>query len=86
MVELDNTQLIIVAEIKPIIEKLKEEGKEYPQIREAVLDKFKDGHWLVADKRKREESIAAALFVYAMTDELRAKTKEVKEITGHLFV
>jgi hypothetical protein len=83
---LDNAQMIMITEMKPMIEKLKEEGKEYLKIKEAVLKKYKDGHWLITDNTRREEAIGAALFAYAMDDDMREKVKELQKVTGRIFV
>ncbi len=83
---LDNTQLVMATEIKSFIERLKEEGKDYPQIRTACLEKYKDSYWCVTDATRREEAIGAALFAYAMDDEMREQVKKVQEFTGRIFV
>lgn len=82
----NNCQLIMITEIKPLITQLKEEGKEYKEIRQACLDKYKDSHWLVTEQRQRDEAIAGALFAHAMNDEQRESVLELKKATGYLLV
>lgn len=81
-----NSQLVMIAEIKPIIEQMKKEGKGYKEIRQACLNEYKESHWLITDQRQRDEAIAGALFAYAMNDKQRKAALELREATGYLVV
>ena len=85
MSELSNSQLILVAEAELLIEMLKAEGKDYANIREACLNKF-SSHWLVTDRRLRDQAIVVALIAYAMDDEQKESLKKLKELTGEIIV
>lgn len=81
-----NTQLIMITEIKPIIEQMRGEGKEYKEIRQTCMDRYKESHWLITDQRQRDEAIAGALFAHAMDDKQREATLELKKLTGYIMV
>ncbi len=83
--ELDNIQLILIAEAKRDIEAMRAEGKPYSEIRLAIPEKY-ESHWLVTSKRLRDEAIAVALLAYGMNDEEREMAKKFKELTGHMIV
>ncbi len=79
---LPNTVKIMIAEIHPEIERMKEAGKTYPEIKEAIMQRYGESHWLVTDKVLREQAIAGALLVYAMDDEQREAVREIQNLTG----
>lgn len=83
--KLDNTQLILITELKGLIKKLQTEGKEYPEIRLACIESA-DNHWLVTNKFLKDQCIAVALTAYAMTDEQREAQKQLRDISGISFV
>lgn len=81
-----NTQLIMITEIKVVIEQMKEEGKGYKEIRQACLNKFRESHWLITNQKQRDEAIAGALFAYGMDEEQRKAVLKLKEVAGYLLV
>ena len=85
MHKFNNCQLIMIAELREDIIRLKEQGKEYKDIRFAIVEKYKDSHWLVTNQREREESIGAALISYAMTEEQQEAVSELKKLTGQIL-
>lgn len=86
MEEFSNSQLVMITEIKAVIEQMKGEGKEYGEIRQHCLSKFKESHWLITDQRQRDEAIAGALFTYAMNNEQKEAVLKLKKETGFLLV
>lgn len=81
-----NSQLVMITDVKILIDKMKEEGKDYAAIKKACLEKYKDSHWLITNQRQRDEAIAGALFAHAMDDEQRKAVVKLKELTGHILV
>ena len=66
--EFSNCQLIMVQELKITIEKMKEEGAEFPTIREKCIEEGSH-HWLVTNRKQQQDAIGAALYLYAMDEE-----------------
>lgn len=80
---LTNTQLVMITDIKHRIEALQKEGKDYPVLRQVILDEFLEpNYWCITNKREREMAVGAALLAYAMNDEQRDAVKNFKEETG----
>jgi len=79
--ELTNLQMVMVTELRILIEGMKKEGAEYPAIREACIKKGRD-HYLVTDKKQQDDAIGAALYAFAMDDKQREATDMLSELIG----
>lgn len=81
--ELNNTQRIMVTELKIIIERMKAEGVDYQAIREKCIEEGRE-NWIVTDIKEQDDAIAAALYLYAMDEKGREALNELSKILGVL--
>jgi hypothetical protein len=82
--ELSNSQCVLIAELKLLIDRMKSEGTKYEEIKAKAIE-YGKSHWLVITEKDQNIAIGLALYQYAMDDKQRAETDNfLKAISGEL--